>query len=172
MEANSEQVLVALRVGHCVLLYSARNVLLHSFKERNVLFSNFCRLMKPKRTLRSFAFFLKERAFFKKKARLVKKELKCSYFEFFATYETQKECYFLFKRTCVLLKERTFFQKNAGSFKKNECPTLVAHALMQIRSHVKNSELGSKLRAGVSCSNENPEPCNKFTAWKQTQSRC
>ena len=63
-------------------------------------FSNFRRLMKPKRTLRSFAFFLKERAFFKKNATFffafffwVKKWLKCS---FLRPYLTQKERCVLF----------------------------------------------------------------------------
>ena len=45
------------RDGHRLLLRSECIVLLHSFKECSVLscsFSNFLRLMKPKRTLRSF----------------------------------------------------------------------------------------------------------------------
>ena len=45
---------------------------------------------------------LKERAFFFNP----KKELKCSFFEFFATYETQKEYCVLFKRMHILSKER------------------------------------------------------------------
>ena len=45
------------RVGHRILFRTVRIVLLHSLKERNVLFSSFWRLMRPKRTMHSFAFF-------------------------------------------------------------------------------------------------------------------
>ena len=45
------------RVGHRILFRSDRIVLLLSLKERNVLFSSFWRLMRPKRTMHSFAFF-------------------------------------------------------------------------------------------------------------------
>ena len=45
-------------------------------KNLNVLFSNFLRLMKPKKNI---AFVLKEHTFFFNP----KKELKCSFFEFF-----------------------------------------------------------------------------------------
>ena len=58
---------------------------------------------------------------------MVKKELKRSFFEFFATYENQKKVAFfcvplkrtsiLFKRTSVLLKEPGL---GISSFKKNE----------------------------------------------------
>ena len=104
------------------------------FKERSVLFSNFLLLLKPKRKLRSFAFFWKECAFFQKNACSfltlkknatfffafffrVKKELKCSFFKFFATYETQKNVAFFLKECAYFKKERTFFKRNA-------CPTL------------------------------------------------
>ena len=60
------------RVGHHVLLHSARIVLLHSLKERNVLISNFWQLMKPKRMLHSFAFFEKNTRYFEKNAVLFK----------------------------------------------------------------------------------------------------
>ena len=52
------------RVGHRVLFRSERIVLLRPFKERNILlrsFSDFWRLMRPKRTMRSFAKNVKER---------------------------------------------------------------------------------------------------------------
>ena len=65
------------RVGHCVILRSAHNVLLHSFKERNILFSNFLLLMKPKRTLRSFekkAGSLKKMCVLLKRMRVILKE--------------------------------------------------------------------------------------------------
>ena len=57
-------------------------------------------------------FFLKERAFFLKQPPFFfnpKKELICSFFEFFATYETQKECWFF-------LKERAFFLTLSKNF--------------------------------------------------------
>ena len=119
------------RVGHRVLLRSARSILLRSFKERNVLFknatfiSNFWRLTKPKRTLRSFAFFKKNARScltLKKNATFffafffrVKKELKCSFFEFFVTYETLKEC-------CVPKKNVAFFLKKTGVLLKERMP--------------------------------------------------
>ena len=65
---------------------------------------------------------------------MVKKELKRSFFEFFATYENQKKVAFfcvplkrtsiLFKRTSVLFKRTSVLLKEPGlgisSFKKNE----------------------------------------------------
>ena len=34
------------------------------------------------------------------------------FFKFFATYETKKECFVLYKRTHILLKECVFFLKD------------------------------------------------------------
>ena len=69
-------------------------------------FSNFWRLMKPKRTLRSFAFYLKECAFFQKNAHsLKKKELKCFFSNFLRLLKPKKnERAFFSKEHCVLLK--------------------------------------------------------------------
>ena len=116
------------RVGHCVILRSAHNVLLHSFKERNILFSNFLLLMKPKRTLRSFEknalsfWTLKKNAmFFYAFFFRVKKELKCSFLEFFATYETQKNVAFFLKESGFFKKNVCSFEKNARYFKRTHC---------------------------------------------------
>ena len=52
-----------IRVGHCVLFRSERIVLLHSFKERNVLLRSFYEFLatyetRPKRTQNVAVFFL------------------------------------------------------------------------------------------------------------------
>ena len=60
----------------------------------------------------------------------------------------------------------TVFIYFLGKMAANSEQVLVA--LMQNRSHVTYSELGSKLRAGVKCSNANPKPHYKFRAWSYT----
>ena len=85
-------------------------------------FSNFWRLMKLKRMLRSFAFFLKERAFFQKNARsflTLKKNLNIFFSSIFLQLMKPKKT---LRSFAFYLKERAFFQKNERSFltlKKN-----------------------------------------------------
>ena len=82
-------------------------------------FSNFWRLMKPKRMLRSFAFFLKERSFFQKNARSFEKNA------------------LSFKRTCVLSKEHPFFSKECAFFfnPKKECNVLFFHSFLGLKKN-------------------------------------
>ena len=48
---------LACRVGHCILLRSAHNVLLHSFKERNVLFCILFKFLATYETQKNVAIF-------------------------------------------------------------------------------------------------------------------
>ena len=84
-------------------------------------FSNFWRLMKPKRTLRSFAFYLKECALFQKNAHsflTLKKNLNVLFPNFLRLMKPNR----MLQSFAFYLKERGFFQKNERSFltlKKN-----------------------------------------------------
>ena len=75
-------------------------------------FLNFWWLMKPKITLRSFAFYLKERAFFQKNARsflTLKKHLNVLFLNFLWLMKPKKNVALFLRERAFFLKECTFF---------------------------------------------------------------